>query len=190
MRRAREALFWPGMSDDIKEYISTCEICQHYDVQQQPETLLPPEITDRPWQKVGLDLFFNGQDYTMVTMDYYSNFIAVDHLSSTSSQAVIKKMKTHFSRYGIPDKVVRDNGPQFACHHFKTFSKKWEFDNLTSSPYYPKGNGKAESAVKTVKWLFRKCKDAGESFEMALLDHHNTPTPTTCFSPAQLIMLR
>ena len=86
LRCAREALFWPGMSGDIKEYISTCEICQHYDLQQQPETLLPTGITDRPWQKVGLDLFyFNGQDY-MVTVDYYSNFIEVDHLSSISSQ--------------------------------------------------------------------------------------------------------
>ena len=190
LRRAWEALFWPGMSGDIKEYISTCEICQRYDVQQQPETLLPTEITDRPWQKVGLDLFyFNGQDY-MVTVDYYSNFIEVDHLSSTSSQAVIKKLKTHFSLYGIPDKIDSDNGPQFACHDFKTFSKRWEFDRVTSSPYHPKGNGKAESAVKTVKRLFRKCKDAGESFEMALLDHHNTPTPATGFSPAQLMMSR
>ena len=190
LRRAREALFWPGMSGDIKEYISTCEICQRYDVQQQPETLLTTEITDRPWQKVGLDLFyFNGQDY-MVTVDYYSNFIEVDHLSSTSSQAVIKKLKTHFSRYGIPDKIVSDNGPQFACHDFKTFFKRWEFDHVTSSPYHPKANGKAESAVKTVKRLFTKCKDAGESFEMALLDHHNTPTPATGFSPAQLMMSR
>ena len=108
---AWEALFWPGMSGDIKEHISTCEICQCYHAQQQPQTLLPTEITDRPWQKVGLDRFyFNGQNY-MVTMYYYSNFIEVDQLSSTSSQAVIKKLKTHVSRYGIPDKVVSDNGP-------------------------------------------------------------------------------
>ena len=190
LRRAREALFWPGMSGDIKEYISTCEICRRYDVQQQPETLLPTEISDRPWQKIGVDLFyFNGQDY-MVTVDYYSNFIEVDHLSSTSSQAVIKKLKTHFSRYGIPDKVVSDNGPQFACHDFKAFSKRWEFDHLTSSPYHPKGNGKAESAVKTAKRLLKKCRDAGQSFEMALLDHHNTPTPATGLSPVQLMMSR
>ena len=123
----------------------------------------------------------------MATVYYYSNFIEVDHLSSTSSQAVIKKLKTHFSRYGIPDKVVSDNGPQFACHDLKTFSKRWEFDHVTSTPYHPKENGKVESAVKR---SFRKCKDAGESFEMALLDHHNTPTPDTGFSPAQLMMSR
>ena len=84
LHHTREALFWLGMSGDIKKYISTCEICQHYDVQQPPETLLPTEITGRPWQKVGLDLF-NGQDY-MVTVDYHSNFIEVDHLGSTSSK--------------------------------------------------------------------------------------------------------
>ena len=104
--QAQEALFWPPMNGDIKEYMSTCELYHHYDVQQQPEPLQPTEVNDRPWEKVGLDLSHrNGQNY-MVTVE-------MDHLSSTSSHPVFKKLKTHFSRYHIPDKVVSDNGPQF-----------------------------------------------------------------------------
>ena len=27
LNRARECLYWPGMSGDIKNFVSTCEVC-------------------------------------------------------------------------------------------------------------------------------------------------------------------
>ena len=65
---------------------------------------------DIPWAKVGVDLFLlNNRDY-LITVDYYSNFWEVDNLSSTESISVIRKLKAHFARYGIPDVVMSDNG--------------------------------------------------------------------------------
>ena len=41
------------------------------------------DIPDRPWAKVGTDLFAkDGRDY-LITVDYYSNFWEVDLLPST-----------------------------------------------------------------------------------------------------------
>lgn len=54
--------------------------------------------------------------------------------------------------------MVTDNGPQFASREFAEFAKQWEFLHVTSSPYHPKSNGKAESAVKVVKNLFKKAQ--------------------------------
>ena len=67
------------------------------------------------------------------------------------------------SRYGVPDVLVTNNGPQFASTEFAGFAKTFGFEHVTSSPQYPQSNGKAENAVKMVKRLFSKCKDTGQS---------------------------
>ena len=53
---------------------------------------------------------------------------------------------------------ISDNGPQFVSEDFKTFSKEWAFTHVTSSPLHSQGNGKAESAVKIAKNLFKKAE--------------------------------
>ena len=61
---------------------------------------------------------------------------------------------------------------------------------MTSSPRYPQSNGKAENAVKTVKRLFKKCKESGTSEFQALLDWRNTLSEGMTTSPAQRFLGR
>ena len=71
--------------------------------EQCKEKLNPHELPIRPWSKVGTNLFtFNGKNY-IITVDYYSNFIEMDGLNSTVSNAVIQTLKKQFARHGIPD---------------------------------------------------------------------------------------
>ena len=71
-----------------------------------------------------MDLFELGNQHFLITVDYFSNFWEVDKLERTTSKEVIRKMKYHFARYGIPSTVVSDNGPQFTSEEFKTFAKE------------------------------------------------------------------
>ncbi|XP_028519732.1 uncharacterized protein K02A2.6 [Exaiptasia diaphana] len=149
IRKARDVVFWPNMSSDIKEIVDRCPVC----AENQPQ----------------------------------NNFIEVDELvDSTISAEVIKALKQQFSRHGIPDTLVTDNGPQFDCKEFQQFAKEWEFEHLSSSPYHAISNGKAESAVKVVKQLFKKSNDPF----MALLNYRNTPTEGLDTSPTQRLMSR
>lgn len=191
LRRARECIYWPGMSAEIKQYISACEICREFDTTSQPkESLMSHEVPSRPWERVGADIFtLDGKDY-LVTIDYYSNFWEVDRLPDTKASTAILKLKSHFSRYGIPDQVVSDNGPQFTSKEFASFAKTWDFEHLTSSPGNSKANGKAESGVKTAKRLLRKSIKAGTDPYLAFLDYRNTPTQAMTTSPVQRLMGR
>ena len=64
------------------------------------------EIPSRPWEKIAVDLFeLNGTEY-MVTVDYYSSFFEVDRLTTKKAEEVIKKLKAHLSRHGIPDQLI------------------------------------------------------------------------------------
>ena len=190
LRMAREAFYWPLMNGDVKDYITQCSICNTIKPEQCREPLRPHEVPNRPWEKVGTDLFtFNNQSY-LVTVDYYSNFIEMDRLRETSSRSIIKALKTHFSRHGIPDVLISDNGPQYSSGEFHKFTQEWEFKHVTSSPHYPRSNGKAESAVKTCKTLLKKASLAKTDVYLSLLDHHNIPTEQTGYSPAQRLFGR
>ena len=191
LRRARESVFWPGMNTAVKNFVRQCETCRTFEISQQKETLHPHEVPDRPWSKVGVDLFETNNRHYLVTVDYHSNYWEVDRLeSSTTSKAVIYKLKQHFARHGIPNTVFSDNGPQFDSDEFRRFARDWEFNHLTSSPGHSQSNGMAESAVKTVKRLIKKANKDGTDPWLAILDHRNTPTEGMKSSPAQRLMSR
>ena len=179
------------MSAEMKHHISACEICREFDSTTYPkETLMSHEVPSRSWEKIATDVFTLDGKYYLVTIDYYSNFWEVDRLPNTKASTTILKLKSHFARYGIPDQVISDNGPQFTSDEFAEFSRKWDFEHLTSSPGNSKANGKAKSGVKTVKRILKKSIRAGTDPYLAVLDYRNTPTQGMTTSPAQRLMSR
>ena len=60
-------------------------------------------------------------------------------------------MKKIFARFGIPETVMCDNGPQYISQEFEQFAKSYGFTHVTSSPLFPQSNGQAERTVQTVK---------------------------------------
>ena len=189
LQRARECIYWPGMTTELKQYIASCETCRSLETTHTKETLMSHELVHRPWEKIGVDLMtLEGRDY-LITVDYFSNFWEVDRLYSTDSKAVITKLKAHFARYGIPNIVFTDNGPQFSSFRFTEFATAYDFDHITSSPHHPKSNGKVESAVKAAKHMMMKTEAARSDPYLALLDIRNTPTQGL-LSPVQRLMGR
>lgn len=188
-QRARDIMFWPGMGKEIESIISKCSVCLTYRPSNTKEPMISHKIPDRPWQVVATDLFtWNNEDY-LVTVDYYSRYFELDRLHSTTSAAVIHKLKAAFARHGIPETVISDNGPQYSSGEFASFVKAWEFTHTTTSPYYPQSNGLAEKSVHTAKMLLEKAKaDRGDPY-LSLLEYRNCPVDGFK-SPAQLLMSR
>ena len=124
-----------------------------------------------------------GKSSYLIVVDYYSSYIEVARLSSTTSKSVVQHLRSIFSRHGIPEIILSDNGPQFASSCFQSFSKEYGFTHSTSSPKYPQANGAAERAVKTVKSLLSKNHDP----YLAMLCYRATPLENE-FSPAELLM--
>ena len=110
LNRARECVHWPRRTADTKSHVSTCEACREHKRGQAKEMMMSPETPTRPWQRVASDPFeFEVKTY-IVTSDYYNDFFEFDHLRSPSSVSVIRKLKAHFARHGIPEQQVTDNG--------------------------------------------------------------------------------
>ena len=60
----------------------------------------------------------------------------------------------------------------------KAFSKKWNFNDVTSSPNFPRSNGLSERAVRSAKDLLRKCEKDNTDPRYALLLLRNAPRDT------------
>ena len=116
--RAMSAVWWPGISKDVENLVKECHICASR-VPPKKEPMIASDLPLYPWQKVGADLFeLKGTKYLLV-IDYFSRYVEIVKLTSTYSGVVIGHLKTIFSRFGIPEVVVSDNGPQFVSHEMK-----------------------------------------------------------------------
>ena len=75
----------------------------------------------------------------------------------------------------------------FGSFEMKLFAEKWNFKIETSSPFYPKSNGLAEKAVKS---MLRKSKETGQDIELFLLNYRNSPVANLLSSPSQMLNSR
>lgn len=121
---------------------------------------MPTPFPARPWQMIGTDPFELDNINYLIVVDYFSRCIEVAAIKkATKSHEVIRALKAIFARQGIPEEVRSDSGPEYASAEFTLFAKERGFTYSTSSPHFPRSNGKAERAVETIKSLLRKEKD-------------------------------
>ncbi|XP_053389324.1 uncharacterized protein LOC128552315 [Mercenaria mercenaria] len=150
------------------------------------------ECIKNGWNKAPREVkpYYSVRDELSVDNDYFSNFFEIDRLYETTSKEIVAKLKQHFARHGIPERVISDNASVYKSEKFKSFSRKWDFTHVTSSARYPRSNGKAENAVKTAKCIMKKAKHSHTDPMLALLNFRNTPQQATSYSPAQQLMNR
>ncbi|KAK3098958.1 hypothetical protein FSP39_024697 [Pinctada imbricata] len=181
-QRAKETVFWIGLSKQVEDLVKNCDKCQ-MNANDRPEPLMTTNLPSRPWEKLGTDMFeYKGSQYLLV-IDYYSRYVEVAKLTSTSSETIVNHLKSIFSRHGIPEVLRSDNGPQYASKYFADFASQYGFSLVTSSPRYPQSNGEAERAVQTVKNVIKKSDDP----YLALMAYRATPIQNG-FSPSELLM--
>ena len=178
------------MNNQVKQFIATCEVCNAFQTKNQKETLISHEIPNRPWSKVGSDIFEWNKEHYLVLVDYYSDWIEFDLMKNQTACETINLMQKQFARWGIPDEIVTDCGKNYDSVEFSQFCQRKKIKHTKSSPYHHQSNGKAESAVKIVKTLLRKAEKTKLSPYEALLDQHNTPTAGITTSPAQRFLNR
>ncbi|KAK3718410.1 hypothetical protein QZH41_000519 [Actinostola sp. cb2023] len=113
------------MNSEIKEAITNCSICAEYQAKQQRQPMQSHQIPDRPWSCLSSDLFTLHNKEYVVLVDSYSDFVEVRHLKTTTSATLIEFYKEQFSRHGIPDVLMTDNGPQYTSREFTDFAREW-----------------------------------------------------------------
>ena len=187
-RLARDALWWPRINQEIENMVNNCESCSKHQV-SRAEPMLSSKTPSYPWQKIGADFFeWNNTTYLLL-VDYLSRWIEIAKMTTTSGTRTVDQFKSIFAKFGIPEEIRTDNGPQFISHEFKKFCAQYEINHTTSSPRYPQSNGESERAVRTIKNLLKKCEDSNEDPYIALLNYRTAPLEAG-MSPAEIMLGR
>ena len=173
------------MSQQIVQTVQQCAECAQNSTPNK-EPLMISQLPEYPWQVVGTDLFEINGTHFVLTVDYFSRYPEVIQLTSTTSAAVIRALKSVFARHRIPETVQSDNGPQYSSQEFAQFASSYEFKHVTSSPRFLQSNGQVERTVQTVKRLLKRSNDP----YLALPSYCATPLPWYDLSSAQLSMGR
>ena len=71
--RARQSVWWPGVSAEIVQTVQGCCKAQH----QRPQPLSPTPLPKLPWKTVATDLFEWNQRTFLLIVDYYSRYIEI-----------------------------------------------------------------------------------------------------------------
>ncbi|KAG9458138.1 hypothetical protein H6P81_002646 [Aristolochia fimbriata] len=114
--------YWPGLEEDVEEYVRTCLVCQQDKVERRrPGCLLDPlPIPSRPWVSVSMDFISNlrrteGVDAIMVVVDRFSKYgtFVVVSADCTAEEAVKAFMSNIVKHWGVPCTIISDRDPRF-----------------------------------------------------------------------------
>ena len=169
-KRARQALFWPLINSEIENMIKNCPTCLTFRNQQRSEPTIKHPVPQEPWTKLAADLFRLYGHYYLLVVDYNSKFVVFENLNIHNPLPLLTSVRKYFRSMAITD-----NGPEFTSHHFKKFTKRWDFKHQTVSPHYHQSNRLIEQSIQTVKRTLKKAKYDQQDEYLALLFLNSQP---------------
>jgi len=89
---------------------------------------------------------FLGHNF-LVCVDAHTKWPEVFVMNNITATSTIEKCREIFSRFGIPQMLVTDNGRTFIAQEFQDFAKANGILHKRSAPYRPATNGLAERFV-------------------------------------------
>lgn len=192
---ARYYVWWPNLDKDVEMYVNRCSACQENRDNVEEVPIYPWNIPDKVWERVHLDLA-GPVDGTMwlVGIDALSKWAEVDCLKITTSTAIINRLRSWFSRYGIPTEIVTDNGRQFVSEEMTNFLRKNCIRHIRVTPYHPKSNGLVERLIKTLKRRYKSTKedinDKVLALQNVLFSYRNSPQRSLGKCPSEIFLGR
>jgi len=177
----RQHYWWPGLRTFVKNYVQGCGTCQQFKIDRTPAkpAYIPTEgaKVTRPFANCSMDLItdlppVDGYDSILVVVDQgLSKGVILAPCSKTlnSMDTAQLLLENLYKRFGLPDKIISDRGPQFASKAFVELLKLLGVKSALSTAYHPQTDGTTERVNQEIEaYLSIYCASHPEEWPQAL----------------------
>ena len=198
--RLASRFFWPSMYTDVQTYCKTCPECQKTSAVRKSDRapLQAMPVITTPFKRIAMDIVgpleksSAGYQYILVVCDYATRFPEAFPLRSVTTPKLISALVQLFSRVGIPEEILTDQGTNFTSNLMKRLHKELGITAIRTSPYHPETDGLVERFNQTLKRMLRKfVSDTGKDWDkwlpFLLFAYREVPQASTGFSPFELL---
>lgn len=156
--RLTNRVFWESMRKDVFNYVSGCTACQQFKYNNTPmANPMQPHIVTEPWQTLGIDIMGpfpiakHKKRFLLVIVDYFTRWVELFPMANTTSIEIAQILINEvFTRYGIPQYILTDNGPQFISNSFQETCRALGIERKLTANYHPQTN-MTERVNRTLK---------------------------------------
>ena len=132
------------MRADAAAYVKKCDPCQRQaPVSRMPTRDLATITSPRPFTRWGIDIVGPlptapaQKKLLLVSTNYFSKWIEAESFPSIKDKDVTQFMwRNVVCRFGIPQSIITDNGPQFDSKVYRSFCHEMKIKNLYSTLWY------------------------------------------------------
>ena len=156
---------WPGLRQDVRQYVTTCVGCQaNKPSNQLPIGLLQPlPIPTRRWETVTLDLITQlpvsqqQNDAIIVFVDKLSKMVHYAPCKTAISAPEVAQIffKQIVRHHGVPNNIVSDRDPRFMSAFWQALWKELGSKLKMSTSYHPQTDGQTERSNRTLEDMLR-----------------------------------
>ncbi|KAJ3690878.1 hypothetical protein LUZ61_020042 [Rhynchospora tenuis] len=163
-KRLKSMFYWPGMKDDVYQYVRNCENCQITKGEhvKTPGLLQPLPIPHEAWSSISMDFIVglpksDGKEVIWVVVDRltkYAHFVSLSHSYNAASvaQAFIENI---YKLHGLPSSIVSDRDPVFTSLFWKELMEKLGVKLNMGTAYHPQTDGQTERVNQCIEGYLR-----------------------------------
>jgi hypothetical protein len=168
----RHGFYWLTAKDDAMEIVTKCKECQFFQ-KQTTKHANPLQPIDLFWPFMiwGIDIIGilprapGGFRFLFIGIDTFTKWMEAAPVVNITQETTVNFLKSIIYRFGVPKRVVTDNGTQFKGAKFLRCCADFGIHHQPSSAAHPQINGQVE---RTNRLLLQGMKTRmGERQELA-----------------------
>jgi hypothetical protein len=205
-KRLQERVYWQGMNNDVHAYVTSCDSCQRFKVEQRRTAglLQPLPIPQEPGYTLNLDFVTDLPRTTAGHTAYLSMTCSLSSVTQVgfctkevTSELAAQLVFDHWARYyGLPVEVVSDRDPRFDRSLFwKALLRLCGIESRMSSAGHAQSDGRSENKQRSLHKVLRQYVDFEQTdwdtqLRAVVLSLNTTHSATTNMTPFEIMLGR